>query len=150
MIQAGHAERAPGSPAHRWGSLGAGVGGLAWITTAAVTYRPERAEFPIGCPVHALTGLDCPGCGSTRALGALARLDPVAALDHNLLVPVALIVVVTSWVLWVRATWTGRVAPALVQGPRLIIGIGLTVLAFAIVRNVHAGSWLASGLASTP
>jgi hypothetical protein len=126
------------------------VAGAAWIATAAVVYRPQGSVLPIACPFHELTGLDCPGCGSTRALGALARLDLASAFDHNLLVPVALVAVVVSWVLWVRSAWTGRVAPALVRGPTAIIGIGIAVTAFAVVRNVEAGSWLASGLASSP
>ena len=122
--------------------------GAAWITVAAVTYRPERATLAVGCPFLRLTGLDCPGCGSTRALGALARLDPVAAFDHNLLVPAAFVFVVASWVLWVRSAWTGRGAPAVVRGPTAIVGIGLAVVAFAVVRNLDAASWLASGLSS--
>lgn len=40
------------------------------------------------CPFKALTGLDCPGCGTGRALGALAEGDLAAVLDHNLLLPV--------------------------------------------------------------
>jgi hypothetical protein len=132
----------------RWPSLGAGLVGAGWIATAGVLYRPEGGVLPIACPVHAATGLDCPGCGSTRALGALTRLDPVAALDHNVLVPIAFVFVVVTWVLWVRATWTGRAAPVLVRGPAAIVAVGVLIVAFTIVRNLDAGSWLASGLAS--
>ena len=37
------------------------------------------------CPIHAVTGWYCPGCGGTRAVGALLRGDVVAALRDNLL-----------------------------------------------------------------
>ncbi len=50
------------------------------------------------CPVHSLTGLDCPGCGTTRALEALSRFDVPAALDHNALLLLALVFGATAWV----------------------------------------------------
>jgi hypothetical protein len=125
------------------------VAGLAWITIAGVLYRPDGVSAGgVGCPFKQLTGLDCPGCGSTRSLGALTRLDLGAALDHNVLVPFALAFVVVSWALWMVATWRSRPTPALVRGPTAIVGIGLVFLVFTVVRNLDAGEWLASGLAS--
>lgn len=41
------------------------------------------------CPLHAVTGIPCPGCGLTRATWALARGEPGAAFAlHPLVVPV--------------------------------------------------------------
>ncbi len=40
------------------------------------------------CPFKAVTGLECPGCGTGRALTALTHGDLGAVLDHNLLLPV--------------------------------------------------------------
>ncbi|MEJ2246292.1 MAG: DUF2752 domain-containing protein, partial [Acidobacteriota bacterium] len=37
------------------------------------------ALFP--CPLHAITDIECPGCGMTRACIALARGDIPAALN---------------------------------------------------------------------
>jgi hypothetical protein len=124
-----------------------GGAGLAWIATAAIAYRPEGTSLPVACPFHALTGLDCPGCGSTRSLGALARLDPITAMDHNLLVPVALVLLTVAWVRWLRARRSGVPAPELVRGPAAIVALAAVVVAFAVVRNLEAASWLASGLA---
>jgi hypothetical protein len=128
--------------------LAAGAAGLAWITMAGVLYRPDGVAVGVGCPFKHLTGLDCPGCGSTRSLGALTRLDIGAALDHNVLVPFALVLVVVSWVLWLLATWRFEPAPALIRGPRAILAVGVVLIAFAVVRNLDVGNWLASGLAS--
>jgi hypothetical protein len=121
---------------------------------AGVLYRPDGVSAArvvgsgVGCPFKHLTGLDCPGCGSTRALGALTRLDIGAALDHNVLVPFALVFVMVSWALWTVATWRSRPTPALVRGPTAILAIGLVLTAFAVVRNLDAGEWLESGIAS--
>ena len=37
----------------------------------------------IPCPFHALTGLNCPGCGVSRMLLSLLRLDFAAAFRYN-------------------------------------------------------------------
>jgi hypothetical protein len=129
--------------------VAAGAAGVAWITLAGVLYRPGGLVVRgVGCPFERLTGLDCPGCGSTRSLGALTHLDLGAALDHNVLVPVALAFVVVSWALWMVATWRSLPTPALVRGPTTIVAIGLVFIVFTVVRNLDAGEWLAAGLAS--
>ena len=44
------------------------------------------AGFRIPCPIHALTGFYCPGCGSTRAVKAVLNGDlPLAFHDNALL-----------------------------------------------------------------
>lgn len=53
------------------------------------------------CPVKMLTGLDCPGCGSTRALHALLHGRILEAWRFNLWLPVVLamaaLALVGSW-----------------------------------------------------
>ncbi len=39
------------------------------------------------CPFHWLTGLNCPGCGNSRALYALTHLHFAEALRYNYLMP---------------------------------------------------------------
>lgn len=41
----------------------------------------------VGCVFKRLTGLQCPGCGNTRATFALLRLDLLEMLRFNLLYP---------------------------------------------------------------
>lgn len=123
---------------------------MLWVGFAAVVYRPAGVSpAGIGCPVKHLTGLDCPGCGSTRSLGALVRLDLHSALDHHLLVPAALVFVVWSWAAWARSSWTGRPLRPIVSGPGAILAIAAVLIVFTVVRNLEVGSWLASGLSTS-
>ncbi len=45
----------------------------------------------IPCVFYQLTGLQCPGCGNTRATMALLKLDFNAMLRYNLLYPLEMI-----------------------------------------------------------
>jgi hypothetical protein len=126
--------------------VASGVVGVGWVVAATVGYRPEGVGVVV-CPFRHATGLDCPGCGSTRALGALGRLDLVAALDHHVLVPIALVVVVLSWVLWTRGRWRAQPATDVLRGPPVILAIAVGLVAFTVFRNTPAGAWFASGLA---
>jgi len=58
----------------------------ATVVAAAVGcyfFDPTQWAFLPGCPLHALTGLHCPGCGSTRALHQLAHGHLGAAFGLN-------------------------------------------------------------------
>ena len=46
-------------------------------------FDPMTSAFYPRCPSKLLTGYDCPGCGTTRALHALVHLDFGAALRYN-------------------------------------------------------------------
>lgn len=41
------------------------------------------SEAFLKCPLHALTGLQCPLCGSQRAIHHLLHLHPLKALAYN-------------------------------------------------------------------
>lgn len=61
-----------------------------------------------GCPFQALTGVDCPGCGTTRCLMALGRGDLWQAASHNLLVPLALVALGWAWAAWLARSFGHR------------------------------------------
>ena len=58
------------------------------------------AHFYIPCPIHELTNLYCPGCGVTRMLLAILRLDFYKAFRYNplafILLPVAIVLVIDN------------------------------------------------------
>lgn len=109
----------------------AGAGAL------AVAPHVARAGVIPPCPVKALTGLDCPGCGSGRMVLALARGDVAAAVDHNL---VAFAVLVAG-VVWVLASLAGRARlgmrlPAFVDGRWAAVTVAAVSFGWAVARNL--------------
>ena len=66
------------------------------------------------CPIKYVTGFSCPGCGMTRAMGALLRLDVSAALEFH---PLSLILPpVAVGMLYTHATRRARAFSALLYG----------------------------------
>ena len=63
------------------------------IVAAAATYLflfdPAKGNGYPSCPFRALTGLLCPGCGTTRSLHQLLHGHPVNAFELNPLVFIA-------------------------------------------------------------
>lgn len=53
-------------------------------------YNPAKYSFFLKCPFHYLTGYDCPGCGSQRALFCLLHGDVKGAIHQNLLLVASL------------------------------------------------------------
>ncbi len=74
----------------------AGVAGAC----AAVLWRDPHVTGNLGvCPLHAVTGLYCPGCGTLRALYDLLHGDMAGALGHNVLT-VPVLAVLVAWAIW--------------------------------------------------
>ncbi len=74
------------------------LGTLGCLCLVAVFYFLSLWDIGILCPFRKLTGFLCPGCGNSRAVLALLRLDFAAALGHNLLFPAELFYL--GWVLF--------------------------------------------------
>ena len=50
------------------------------------------------CPFHAITGLECPGCGMTRAMISLGQLKFSAAVGYNLFsMPLFILMILYVW-----------------------------------------------------
>lgn len=71
--------------------LKAAGGLLIALAGAALLFLVDPRIAPLPrCPLHVLSGLHCPGCGSTRALHLLLHGDIAGAWRMNLLLVVTL------------------------------------------------------------
>ena len=71
-------------------------------------FEPGKSGFFPGCPFRALTGLACPGCGSTRSLHCLLHGQLRAAFEFNPLLILALPFFVYALVRYTNAALRGR------------------------------------------
>lgn len=123
------------------------LGGPASVAVGAVAagalllFRDPRTSTYLPCPLHAMTGLWCPGCGATRALGDLVRGDVASAMSANAIAVVLLFVGLAAWGVWVGARLRGRSFPT---PPSRVVAAGVVVVVlFTVARNLPVGSLLA-------
>lgn len=83
------------------------------------------------CPFKMVTGLDCPGCGSQRALMALLHGHPLEAWSYNLFLPFAVAYIVALLVV-PRGTRLGRV----LESPAALWILLALIVAWTILRNL--------------
>lgn len=115
--------------------------------TVALHVRDPDASGSWGfCPWKLLTGLDCPGCGTLRAVNDLTGGHVVAAASSNLLFVLAVPVASATWLAWTRRSWLGTPRPVRpVALTRTVwIAAALVTVVFTVLRNTPWGSWLHS------
>lgn len=110
----------------------------AWVI-AADPHEPGRSS---PCPVFALTGLYCPGCGGLRSAHALAHGDPAGALEANAPVAAGLLVLSAALVLRLIQAARGRPPGPAVSGAAVPWVLGGLTAVFTAVRNLPAGAAL--------
>jgi hypothetical protein len=112
--------------------------------TLALHVRDPHVTHSWGvCPLYALTGIYCPGCGGLRGVNDLTNGHVGQAASSNLLLVLALPFAAVFFARWTYGAWTGREVRAVPAVPRAVT-VGLIVLAvvFTVARNLP-GSWLA-------
>ena len=129
------------SPLNTWFAVvllaAAGVG----AGTVIYFFNPSTHGFYPVCLFHKLTGLNCPGCGATRACHALLHGDLTTALRDNalfVLLPVAGLLR-GGWLAVVR--WRREPSGALVSG-NWVWALLFIALVFSVLRNLPAFSFL--------
>ncbi len=98
------------------------------IAGAVFAFNPEQVSVFPPCLFHRLTGLWCPGCGTTRALHQLLHGNLAAAIRLNplaiLMLPLVGYLVARDSASTLKPTWIWA-----------LLGV---VVAFGVFRNIPA------------
>ncbi|KRG42169.1 hypothetical protein ARC78_09450 [Stenotrophomonas pictorum JCM 9942] len=96
---------------------------------------PNTPGNPLpACPFYMLTGILCPGCGSTRCLHALVQLDLPQALAMNPLLVVSILPMLMM-ALHGAGLWPRALQPMLRPVARPMLWMGL-IAGFWVTRNL--------------
>lgn len=114
------------------------VGGLAGVGVFVLAVVPPTADsYYLKCQFHTLTGLHCPGCGTTRALHAALNGRFLQALVYNALAP--FLIPYLGWELG-RSLWAWvREKPVAPTGRRVTVALWVLLVlmvVYAVLRNV--------------
>lgn len=119
------------------------AGGIGVATLALHLRDPHQSGTWGYCPLYALTGVYCPGCGGLRAVNDLSNLDLAGAASSNLLFVASIPLLVFLWVRWVRYAAVGQGVPGIRHPRAWAYGVGALLVVFMVVRNLPFGTWLA-------
>ena len=99
-------------------------------------FDPADADLSL-CAFHAVTGLNCPGCGATRATHELLHGRLLMALHHNALWVLSLPIAVYLALSELRITIGGCPLPGDLPRRGWFWGLAAVVaMAFFVVRNL--------------
>jgi hypothetical protein len=114
----------------------AAVVALAAASFFVAYFDPSKMTlFPV-CPLYALTGFACPGCGLTRGFHELSHGRIIPALDFNILIPVWAVIIAYVFVSLVLHAARGRGLPLWPTWPRFLWGFMIVLLIFGVLRNI--------------
>jgi len=111
-------------------------------------FDPALSDFFPKCIFHSLTGFDCPGCGSQRAIHALLHGEVIKAADMNLLVVLFLPLLFYSAVITVGNLFFHRGwSQPIFNSPFFVKSVLVVVLSFWLLRNLPVSPlrWLSAG-----
>lgn len=116
----------------------AAVGAGAMIVGSGVVayFDPTKVGFFPVCPLYALTGLACPGCGLTRGFHSLFHGDVLTALDYNAMLPFFAFLITCGFAAMVYYAISGRRLPVNPIHPKALSVFFVLLLVFGVTRNL--------------
>ena len=104
-------------------------------------FNPSTHGFYPVCLFHEVTGLNCPGCGGTRAAYQLLHGHLLQALRDNALF-VLILAALAARGAWFVARKIRRQPATLAVPPKVLWGFLIVAIVFSVLRNLPAFSFL--------
>lgn len=95
------------------------------------SYNPATYSFFPKCPFLSVTGFQCPGCGSQRALHCLLHFDFITALHYNPLLVVMLPYLIIGFFAPISSKYQ-----SLLYGKSARLLVGFIIVSFWVFRNI--------------
>lgn len=132
-----HHTKPPSSilPMPVWGCLSILAAGAGMAVLFLFDPRSGHCFYP-PCVFHRLTGLYCPGCGSTRCFYHLVHLNVWEAWRSNPLTVLVLPYIGAHFLIFQVKCWTGRVMPLPFDRPVFMWSAFIGILLFWVARNI--------------
>lgn len=111
---------------------------VSFITVAGIYYffDPSRDTFFISCPLKALTGYECAGCGSQRAFHALLHFHFLEAVKFNVLFVMLFFIVICLLLLRISGNDTLiKKFNGILFGKKTLFVILIIILLFSLFKN---------------
>lgn len=115
---------------------GIGAGVIVGGSLAVGYFNPVNAGFFPQCPFHALTGMNCPGCGLTRGFHALFQGDILGALHFNAMLPIYAFVIGYAMISFFLIATRGRGLSWKIFPPSALYAFLVITLIFSVGRNL--------------
>src|SRR5665213_4239173 len=113
----------------------------AGVAATVFFFNPAAYQFYPVCQFHRLTGLNCPGCGGTRAFYALLHGNFSTALRDNALLVGGLIFLASRGIWFAARKSLGRVNGEFFPA-RFLWTLLVIALLFAVLRNLPTFAFL--------
>ncbi len=103
----------------------------------------RKTGFSIPCTIHEVTGLYCPGCGITRMLFSIFKLNFGKAFRYNQLVFILLPFLLLYFAYQIYLYITNKKDKILIKIPNYVyIGLLIIVIGWGIIRNLECFPFL--------
>lgn len=114
------------------------IGVLAFLGMLAlyVFWNPSDTNIFPKCPVFAMTGIYCPGCGSQRAAHQILNGNIIEGIRHNYMIALLVVVLLYQGFIYIMNEFFNKNIPNLLHKSKITNSILIIVIIFWILRNI--------------
>lgn len=101
-----------------------------------VFWNPSDTNIFPKCPVFAMTGIYCPGCGSQRAAHQILNGNIIEGIRHNYMIALLVVVLLYQGFIYIMNEFFNKNNPNLLHKSKITNSILIIVIIFWILRNI--------------